>query len=500
LLALAEPKALFFLPWNRFWELCWGGLLAAISLNPTQSSKLLSFFSLAQGSLLKPLHLAKDIGIALIFIIYLFKASEEWLWPHPVWTTILLLATAGLILSPSPLAQRLLSHPWIRTIGLMSYSLYLWHGLLLSATNLILDGQAPQTLRLAKIGAVSLSLVLSWISWKWVEIPFRQGVWAKPKRLYGSMITLSAITLLIPLSKPMESEFSSFPKAPNGQNKECLDKMGVKNLDQTLWCLREGLSDQIMVKEVETSTILVLGDSHATSLASGWNNQALFMTDRWLIGGARLIPTNDYFCENNEVEMMKKKHLSVWIPKLLEKLKLMSLKIDHLVVVGRWETYYSQMEYEPENYSWRFYHMTCTKPNNHLTKSLYNFLDWVKSQLQPKTITLIWDNPEGMALFNARWKARWGEPPKCDDVKFGVPREEWQKRQSYRQAFLADKEFMSLFTHQIDASEILCYQDYCPPCIDNEWLYYDDDHLSAAGARRIWKKWAELVLNENKPE
>ncbi len=69
-------------------------------------------------------------------------------------------------------AARWLSSGWLVRLGLMSYSLYLWHWGVLSISRWTI-GIQPWTVPLQLL----LMLALAWASYRWVEKPLRRAVW-----------------------------------------------------------------------------------------------------------------------------------------------------------------------------------------------------------------------------------------------------------------------------------------------------------------------------------
>ncbi len=80
-------------------------------------------------------------------------------------------------------AGRVLAWKPLVLVGLMSYSLYLWHWPLLAFARYcarFLSEDAGLTLRLeshVRVGIVVLSLLLAYASWRWIETPVRRRQW-----------------------------------------------------------------------------------------------------------------------------------------------------------------------------------------------------------------------------------------------------------------------------------------------------------------------------------
>lgn len=160
-LALSEwaahtyPSANFYLPITRAWELL-AGALTAYALHDRER--------LANETL-------ATIGFAGLIgsITYLNQndALPGLLAIVPVGGTVLLILYAD----HSKGVGRLLSTRPMIAIGLISYSVYLWHHPLFSFSRLHFDGTPPQAVMAMLVVA---SIAMGAVSWKFVEQPFRR--------------------------------------------------------------------------------------------------------------------------------------------------------------------------------------------------------------------------------------------------------------------------------------------------------------------------------------
>ncbi|MBV7395164.1 acyltransferase family protein [Mameliella sediminis] len=85
----------------------------------------------------------------------------------PVLGTVLLLSSG----TGANTVNRLLTHPWMRMIGLISYSLYLWHWPVFTLAS-TLRGQMALV---ESMLWMALSFGLAWLSWRFVEQPVRHA-------------------------------------------------------------------------------------------------------------------------------------------------------------------------------------------------------------------------------------------------------------------------------------------------------------------------------------
>jgi peptidoglycan/LPS O-acetylase OafA/YrhL len=162
----SNPVATFYLPFTRAWELLAGAALACSWSQVSQESRASNQRAAA--------------GILMVAVAAIVLDTRR---AFPGWWAVLPVAGSALLLSaPAAWGCRhlLASRPMVR-IGLISYPLYLWHWPLLVFFAIIKF--APLTL-LERGLIVGLSFVLAWLTYRFVEIPFRFGR-PSPLRIAG---------------------------------------------------------------------------------------------------------------------------------------------------------------------------------------------------------------------------------------------------------------------------------------------------------------------------
>lgn len=156
--AYTHPSATFYLLPTRAWELAAGALLAIFETR------------LAIRRVAKELMAVAGLGaIVLPMAIYSDSTSFPGLaaLPPVAGTVILLAANRG----SATFVGRALSLKPVVAIGLASYSLYLWHWPILVFLKHTLVRQSA----LSTMAALAGTAVLSYISWRFVEVPFRSS-------------------------------------------------------------------------------------------------------------------------------------------------------------------------------------------------------------------------------------------------------------------------------------------------------------------------------------
>lgn len=160
----------FYLPFSRFWELAVGSMLACRELNYKTTTKGI-------GEKVLPM-----LGLYLIFYSILFFDGKT---PHPSFQTLIPIVGVALIIwfsSKDELVGRVLGSKPFVWVGLLSYSLYLWHFPIFAFSRM---GQEPTNYD--KLELIGFTFLLSAVSFFIIELTFRnsQKVSSKQFVLYS---------------------------------------------------------------------------------------------------------------------------------------------------------------------------------------------------------------------------------------------------------------------------------------------------------------------------
>ncbi|WIY24562.1 acyltransferase family protein [Parasedimentitalea psychrophila] len=250
-----EPEANFYFTFSRFWELL-SGAITAVAMHDKRPS---SNNSLAV--------------IGLILILFSITVFDEKT-PFPSIYTLVPVLGAMLLLRfahRGTFVAQILSLRPIIGIGLISYSAYLWHQPLLAFARIrsIIEPNPFFMIFLA-----GFSFALAYLSWRFVEKPFRRGpvpaLPGKPLFLGTSSII---IIFLVSIGLYGESQ-KGFINHYNDAQQAVLSSVGHTEIDAAsikgcLLHIDETIADFNPECLNPKADILIVGDSHAAALTSG---------------------------------------------------------------------------------------------------------------------------------------------------------------------------------------------------------------------------------------
>jgi peptidoglycan/LPS O-acetylase OafA/YrhL len=191
------PSWGFYFAVARAWELNIGGLIAVYhhsrgegTLGPEAARGAGQWLSLA--------------GVALI-LWSIFRFDEQTPFPS-VWTLLPTIGTGLVILyaSAHTVVGRLLGYRWPVFIGLISYSTYLWHQPLLVFARLRSVNEPSTGLLVALLLA---SIGLAYLTWRYVEGPFRDRRRVSRRTVFGGALALSLAMIAVGVTGHMANGF-----------------------------------------------------------------------------------------------------------------------------------------------------------------------------------------------------------------------------------------------------------------------------------------------------
>ncbi len=261
-LVYSKPIQTFFWPLGRFWELLVGSILAWLMLY--ERERFIKAKSWTEQYLAK-LICAQKLGwiypsifnvmslLGLILLTFgIFRIDESLPFPSfwgiiPTFGAVLIISTGSKV----RLNQLLFMNPIAVWFGLISYPLYLWHWPILSFLHIIY-GELPGID--IRVCAVLLSILLAWLTYRFVERPIRFG-----SRRSGKTIVLILGLLFV----------GSIAWYVNKNNGETHYNQALKYISDAKddWAYPDGLHrsadvERVFVTSEKPVQVIFLGDSH----------------------------------------------------------------------------------------------------------------------------------------------------------------------------------------------------------------------------------------------
>ena len=275
-----HPETTFFLLRTRFWELAIGGGIAFYFLYRKQIIRTL----LSHKSIDEVLSL-----LGLLMIAYAVFAFDETI-PFPGFYALIPTVGTGLIIlfsSSQTLVGRVLSTKLFVNIGLVSYSAYLWHQPLFAfARNRILN--EPGDLLYATL--TLLSIALGYLSWRYIEKPFRKKGEFSRKTIFTFAAAGTTLFIVIGLAGERNEGYQNRFKV----ERSILDDLADHNLlercgseyDSAGWICSLG-----SMKNDNHLKFAVFGDSHSVSILPAFDFAARSISAKFIyLGKAGCLP------------------------------------------------------------------------------------------------------------------------------------------------------------------------------------------------------------------
>lgn len=259
-----QPEAGFYLVQNRAWELLLGVLVA---------------FALEEGGIGRPrnpivCNVLAVFGLLLI-AVGLFAFDDHTPFPSiyglvPTVGTALVLYTAH----RGNLIGKLLAHPVFVGVGLISYSLYLWHQPLLAFARVVSNFEPSAAVRAALLG---LTVILAYISWRFVEMPLRNRALFTRRTVFAAALVCSVLFVTVGLTAALSGGF--IQRMPPGYAAE-IRHFEQQTAERKKWLQSSCYFSESAIRQVPViadrwkchtepapAHVLVIGDSHAADKA-----------------------------------------------------------------------------------------------------------------------------------------------------------------------------------------------------------------------------------------
>jgi peptidoglycan/LPS O-acetylase OafA/YrhL len=441
-----RPMPNFYLLPTRAWELL-AGALCALHLRSAQGPRH-GWLALA--------------GLAMILTSILFLNETM---PFPGRYAVLpVLGTTLIVLhaTPQTWVGRILGWRPAVAVGLLSYSAYLWHQPLFAFARLRTIG-APSAEVMGLLCALTFGL--AWLSWRYVEQPFRGKVPLLPSQpaLFGTAIAVSASLIMLGAAVVLGQGFPS--------------RMALSPMAESYWqtaaispyrglCHAEGWEylspDDACVFFDLKPKVAVFGNSHAVELAYGL---ALELRTRGI--GVKQLSFPG--CEPAYADPPFSTACAKWTRDALASL-LADKAITHVVVSYRITA-------------------AITGKSAVKDKKIAAALDTILSQLaQSKTVIYTMQAPELPTdihkIILLSEAARTARLP-------GSSLESWETRRSAFDRVMRDR--IDPRVSFVETTPLFCDARGCVAGRDGTSYYFDDDHMSVDGARLVARAILPLI-------
>ena len=481
------PRAAYFLLPSRIWELFAGGLIAVYGNKSFLNNKFnIEGFSQTMSFL------------GLLLIIYsIYHFDEKTIFPGlnaiiPVAGTSLIILYA----SNNTLVSKILSNKILVFGGLISYSIYLWHQPIFVFFKVFFDRNPDQ---LEKIFLIWLTVFLSYLTWKYIEKPFRNNNVIKRKIVV--LVTLIPSVLFLTVGFHIYST-SGLSKLYNSN--AMIDLYNTKTITDT----ECHANDSKSAKEISSGKackfgnknlppeFAIIGDSHASSLFNYLNE--IFSKNKSFIGISNgncpaLLNEFRYEASIKECEEINRASFQ-----FIAKQK----SIKKIILYSEWSNYTEGYRIDSKNKKIKYYlaqdkFNKATKVGDNeaiLKRSLLETINFLKRS--NKEIIIIKSTPEfeenvmKAIARNILYKKNYNfeDYPKITFAQY-------KKRNKKIQKIFSNISGVKF----IESYNLLCDKNICPSLDENKnVLYSDTNHLTYHGSKKIVKNLVNLITSNKK--
>jgi peptidoglycan/LPS O-acetylase OafA/YrhL len=439
--ATHNPTADFYSPLTRVWELLAGALIACTPSHWKPSFRVANALSCVGTALIVA-------GLITITSANVFPGTLALV---PVTGAALLIA-AG----PQGLINRIvLSNRLMVGIGLISFPLYLWHWPLLSFPRIIESATPSTSIRIA---AVLITILLSWLTYKFIETPIRTGAISRAKSvkyLSCAMLAIATAAILIFAKDGLADRAGANPIAryPNDLGRDpylayissnfsrCsnIELRELSSLDASYGYRCFQSKPDMPIK------ILLVGDSHA---------------EHWLPGIA------EQFIDVNVGSFIQPQLPSLDSPAFKAPLDLISKdsNMEIIIISAMWIDKIAPGLIEPEKQMSQTLEML-SKSGKHI----YVMDDIPAFPFDPE-------------------KCKYGRRFSSSTSKCEMSLSDYQNQKKYYSTILLSALKQNPNVKFIRAHELLCDTKFCTMRADGKLLYRDTNHLNIDGSKYLADK------------
>jgi hypothetical protein len=473
-----KPESNFYLAPTRAWEILAGSIAAfMVQWKEVRKNNALAILGLA----------------AIVFSIFFYNEAT----PFPsVYALVPVLGVFLIILyaEKETLAAKILSTQAFVSIGLVSYSAYLWHQPLFAFARIrLVEHPSPALMLTLSITSVALA----YISYRYIEKPFRSHTIIPRKIIFiSAFASIFIFTLLGYIGHIKDGFHERFPEQVSNILANDLGAL-EDSVGQCWGMIRDEPGVQSACNlgaELPTKSFVLIGDSHAGALQRALDGSAkklgiagLGLSYRSCPPLARINDTlNDQICTD-----LRK---SIFSPGGIDSLP------QNVIVHARWTLLVEQKLYTNDSgvtetgnaWVWTFQRGETGSYAEHMQEIIIDSLNMIVESGRHLIIVypvpeMGWNIPELLAtqLLNDR---------ALHDQSGAVSYESFLQRN--RAAFVALDEVGSSnhngIVSRVYPHDIFCEQ-HCVSHFAGQVLYVDDNHLSNNGAEYVVNDILEII-------
>ncbi|MET4579846.1 acyltransferase family protein [Ottowia thiooxydans] len=484
-----SPSAGFYWPLGRFWEFLLGVMLADWHLRKAAEPRNPS--ATPSGRFVA----ASAIALLLLaFLVFSERPWQGWHFPGPLALAPALTTCALLCTAQSGVNQRLLAHPLMRYVGLISYPLYLWHWPIMAYLN-SLDPQHIQPW--TRVPGLALALGLAALTYRFAEQPMRRLASDYPKTVTGGLAT-GMLAMALGGYWMWQHTPTSWPDLRNSAASQVV-LWDETHLYRDSTCLSHAAvnpwkrDDFFCRGNPDTAQWALLGDSHGNALAAGLMKA---MPGQWVnLGGGGCMPFNGVDSGSDELGLQCPHE----IPEAFLRHVLRSPHIKGVLINVRGAFYVNGTDKKPSGTESRRWlrevpPLSGSSPKPQ-TDNASIFRAGVRRTLTElgsagKKVLWLLNTPELGADVNACLRPRTGQgwlgpAPACaisaasHDARNALYREIIETEVA---RWNAHRPTQSAPVQVLNPAEPLCTGALCPLVLQGQPLYRDSDHLSIQGS------------------
>lgn len=452
------PEVFYFSPF-RAWELLLGSLLAFYPLPVVVSN----------------VHRQLIAAVGLVLVVApAFLYTGNTVFPGPL-AALPCIGAAVLIwigTTGESAVGKLLKNPVMVFVGLISYSLYLWHWPVLVFAKHVADGSLKLE---GRLGIGLISVLLATLSWRFVETPFRSKVRTTNRKSWYffslAMVLLVGVVIVVLFSHSLQDRYS--PQVVT------LDRASVRDV------VRPECIDYRVPLNAKTlcrigaqgePTVLVLGDSYAHAILLGFDIAFKNLgVSAWFAAESGCAPLPGTRISYGGRDNWRCREFNDKVVSLLADQRGLS----QVVLVASWVAYASDAS------GYRLRSGSAGDASESLKQGIEAFAMQLNANGTTRDLIVVtqvpgfdWSVPQKMLLRELK-----GEPISPLTIQ------DWQKKSAISRAIFEQLKISRHISFLVDSSEWFCATGTCRYASDNNRpLYWDGGHINTEGARFIAPK------------